>query len=288
MFLTVITETRLVRAPYRRLSRLCFVASQVVSLGSLAMVARCAEAQEAKPQGGAEQSAWYMYFGDHPVSPNWDLHLEGQYRREGLGQRWEQLLVRPGVQRHFAHGLSALVAYTYLRDYPYEGGTLGEPTTTGPQPEHRILEQLQVEHPLLGAGERAIKLEHRFRLEQRFEGTATEGVGVTDWEFAERARYRLTANVPFRWDTRGPRPDYASVYNEVFANFGPHAGTNALNQDRTYGALGWKLGDAFTAEVGYLYQYSPLPNGVVGVMNHALQVTINSKAPFRRGLRKAR
>ena len=35
-------------------------------------------------------------------------------------------------------------------------------------------------------------------VEQRFLGTATEGVGVTKWNFAERARYRLTAKIPLR------------------------------------------------------------------------------------------
>lgn len=245
------------------------------------------QAQQAEPVGGAQRSAWYMYFGDHPVSSAWAIHLEGQYRREDLGQRWEQLLLRPGVTFAFGHGISSLLAYTYLRDYPYEDGVLDRttPSTTGPQPEHRILEEFQVKHPLLGSGEKAVKLSHRIRAEQRFEGTSTEHVGVTSWDFAERARYRLTANVPFRWSTAGARPEYASIYNEVFANFGPHGGMHLLDQDRTYGAVGWNLNPVTQLEVGYLHQYMPTANGVVGITNDALQVTINCKAPFRRGAR---
>jgi Protein of unknown function (DUF2490) len=72
----------------------------------------------------------------------------------------------------------------------------------------------------------------------------------------------------------------------VFVNFGPHGSSHALNQNRTYGALGWDLDPNFQLEVGYLFQYNPVPNGVVGVGNHALQVTLNSTAPFRRGLHK--
>lgn len=243
-------------------------------------------AQSSDPSGGAERSAWYMYFGDHPFTPNWSVHLEGQYRREDLGQRWEQLLVRPGVSRRLGHGVTAMLAYTYLRDYPFERGSVGDPTTTGPQPEHRILEEIQVKHDLIGRGKKAVTLSHRFRAEQRFEGTSTEGVGTTAWEFAERARYRLTADIPFHWTTAKARPDYASVYNEVFVNFGPHGQDQALDQNRTYGALGWNLSDSFQLEVGYLHQYLPVSNGIVGVHNHALQITIHATAPFRRGLKK--
>ena len=56
---------------------------------------------------------------------------------------------------------------------------------------------------LFGTGEKAVKLSHRLRAEQRWNGVSTLGVGTTDWEFAERARYRLTADIPFRWNTAG-------------------------------------------------------------------------------------
>ncbi len=231
-----------------------------------------------------------MYFGDHPLSSAWSLHLEGQFRREDLGQRWEQLLLRPGVTYTFGHGFSSLVAYTYLRDYPYESGSLdtSNPTSTGPQPEHRMLEELKYKHTLfrVATEEKRVTISHRFRAEQRFEGTSTLGVGTTSWDFAERARYRLTADIPFRWSTAGARPDYTSLYNEVFVNFGPHGTSHALNQNRTYGALGWDLDKNFQVELGYLYQYTPQPNGVVDVNNHALQLTINSTVPLRRGLHK--
>ena len=228
-----------------------------------------------------------MYFGDHPVSENYQIHLEGQYRRQGLGQRWEQLLLRPGVTRKWGHGVSTMLAYTYLRDYPFEGGSLGDPNTTGPQPEHRILEELQIKRPLVGTGKQAVTLAHRFRLEQRFLGTSTAGLGTQYWQFAERARYRLTANVPIRAHTSGIRPDYVSLYNEFFVNFGPHGGDRAFDQNRTYGAVGWKLDRDFELEVGYMHQYLPVPNGVVGEHNHALQISINGSLPFFHGKRSS-
>lgn len=253
-------------------------------LACLCIASWCTVASaHAQTKTGAETSGWYMYFGDHRFTENWGLHLEGQWRRAGIISRWEQLLIRPGINHDFRHGFTTLLAYTYLRDYPFENG--GAPDLTR-QPEHRILEELQYKHPIGPGGLKGVKLSHRFRLEQRFEGTAKAGHGVTAWEFAERARYRLTAGIPFRWNTRGALPDYTSVYDEVFVDFGPHAGSHALDQNRTYGALGWNLGPNFQLELGYLHQYLPVSNGVVGEHNNALQITINSTAPFRRGLRK--
>jgi hypothetical protein len=257
---------------------------------ALACGARLSTAAEGQTDavGGAERSTWLMYFGDHPVSEKVSVHLEGQYRRQGLGQRWEQLLLRPGASYRFSEHVSVLMAYTYLRGYPFEGGSLGDASTTGPQPEHRALEELKLSHKLFGSGEKAAKLSHRLRAEQRFQGTSTAGVGVTDWEFGERARYRLTADVPFRWTTAGKLPDYASLYHEVFVNFGPHGGSEALDRDRTYGAIGWDLSKEWQLEVGYLYQYQPIPNGIVNVHSHALQVTLQSTAPLKRIFSKKR
>ena len=49
---------------------------------------------------------------------------------------------------------------------------------------------------------------------------------------------------------------------------------------------GWDLASHWQLEIGYLYQYQPLPSGIVGEMNHALQVTISSTAPFRKKLHR--
>ena len=80
-----------------------------------------------------------------------------------------------------------LAAYTYRRNYPFEGGRLEQVTASGPQPEHRILEELKVKHKLTGLTGKPIKFSHRFRLEQRFEGTSTEGIGTTSWDFVRNA-----------------------------------------------------------------------------------------------------
>ena len=237
------------------------------------------------PSGGAQSSTWLSYFGDQPFTNTLALHLEGSYRHTFPFDRPEQYMLRGGLTVEHGHGLSSLFAYTYLVSDPFEGGTLSPPAS-GSQPEHRILEQLQFEHRLTRFaekhGEKHVTLTHRFRLEQRWLGTATEGVGVTDWKFAERARYRFTAKILFKTASSPIAPNYLSVFNEVYTSFGPHSGKSPFYANVDYGAFGWNLGRMFAFELGYQHRYAPTANGVIGQNDNELSLMILSTAPIRR------
>jgi hypothetical protein len=191
-------------------------------------------------------------------------------------------MLRSGLTVEHGHGLSSLFAYTYLVSYPFEGGTLSPASASGKQPEHRVFEQLQFEHPLIRLGEKHVTLTHRFRVEQRFLGTATEGVGVTKWNFTERARYRLTVKIPFKTASSWIVPNYISMFNEVYTSFGPHRGESPFYANVDYGAFGWNLGSRFAVELGYQHRYAPIANGVIGQNDNELQVMLLSTAPIRR------
>jgi hypothetical protein len=223
-----------------------------------------------------------MYFGDHPVTKGYGVHLEMQYRAQGIGQEPTQLFLRPGLVRYFPKNIMVSLLYTYVRDYPFQGGPLADPRRTGPQPEHRLAEEFRWTHTLTQySGKRAFA-QHRFRLEQRWLGQSGQAHGVYDWLFGERARYRLYVQFPLPFNTKNARPDFVAAYDEVLVRFGPHGGASAIDQNRTYGALGWKLSPEFNLEVGYLHQYLPRSNGFVGEQNNAFQLSIGSTAPLRK------
>jgi hypothetical protein len=232
--------------------------------------------------GGATSSTWISYFGDQPFTNTLALHLEGSYRATFPLDRPEQYMLRSGLTIEHGHGFSSLFAYTYLVSYPFEGVTLSPASASGKQPEHRAFEQLQFEHPFIRLGEKHLTLTHRFRVEQRFLGTATEGVGVTKWNFAERARYRLTAKIPFKTASWWIVPNYISMFNEVYTSFGPHSGESPFYANVDYGAFGWNLGSRFALELGYQHRYAPIANGVIGQNDNELQVMLLSTAPIRR------
>jgi Protein of unknown function (DUF2490) len=238
--------------------------------------------QSTPPLRGAEKSSWYMYFGDHPFTKNCGVHLETQYRAQGVGQDPTQLLVRPGIVRFLPKNIVVSLLYANVRDYPFQGGPLADLRRTGPQQEHRLAEEFRWTHTLANYSGKRATAQHRFRLEQRWFGQSSEGQGVYDWHFAERVRYRIYTPFPLPFNTKNAWPDYVAAYNEILVRFGPHGGTSAIDQNRTYGAIGWNLSSEFNLEVGYLHQYLPRSNGFVGEHNNAFQFSISSTAPLKK------
>jgi Protein of unknown function (DUF2490) len=235
---------------------------------------RVAYAQQKNPAIESSKSVWLAYVGEHPISQRWDLHLETQVFWYGAAERTELIFLRPGLRREFSHGISVLTTYAYFLKYP----AITNASTT--LSEHRISEDFQWKHPLLSEGTKRLTLTHRLRAEQRFQARDNRNGHNERWQYAERFRYRLTANIPLPGNTSGVRPDYVSLYNEVFVNFGPHSEKHALDQNIAAGAVGWNLTPTLQFEVGYLLEYVPSPAGVVGVYNHVVQINLFSDFPF--------
>src|SRR5687768_12054866 len=86
---------------------------------------------------------WFMYFGDHPLgSSKWGVHLEGQWRRNAVISRWQQLLLRPAINYTLNNNVMLTGGYAYIRSYPY-----GEyPALRAATPEHRLWQQAMIRY----------------------------------------------------------------------------------------------------------------------------------------------
>ncbi|MDA1313459.1 MAG: DUF2490 domain-containing protein [Acidobacteria bacterium] len=218
-----------------------------------------------------------MYFGDHSFGDGpWGLHFDGQYRRQGIGQQWQQLLLRPGVNYDLTDKLQASGGYAFIKSHPY-----GDYPAAFTTPEHRIWQQFIVRQKLGKVG-----LTHRYRVEQRFVGVKVpdeSGEGRLDrFSFRNRFRYFLKGVVPLSRDSAGSTKYYVGLYNELMVNFGSET-RNIFDQNRAYAALGTRLPGLGNLEVGYLQQTVQQRNGRVVEYNHTLQVGIFSTLPFGRG-----
>ena len=222
--------------------------------------------------------AWYMYFGDHRFTDKspWGLHFDGQVRRQGIGQKWQQLLIRPGINYDLSDNLQVSSGYAFIKSHPY--GDVPAPLTT---PEHRLWQQLIVKHKAGRVG-----LTHRYRLEQRFVGIKVpndNGQGRLDrYDYRNRFRYFLKGVVPVARDTQGRTKYYIGMYNEFMLNFGAGLRNNIFDQNRAYAAFGFRVPKLGNVEVGYLQQTVQQGNGRVIEYNHTFQVGFFSTAPFKR------
>ena len=250
----------------------------IAAIVTLSFLLEHAAAQTLASSGGTNRSLWLSYFGDQPFTKRWALHLEGSYRRTlGLSQ-FEQLELRPGITFVQNKIFQSLVAYTFFRSGTTNGGAFGEYPLLPRQIENRLFEQQQITHKLFGRDNASVEMLHRFRLEQRWQNTAVADKGNTGQVFSQRARYRLTVNLPL--GRMGTPKYYLTAYNEVYSNTTLKK-SSLLNQDVTYSALDSRLGSHWAVEVGYQFRYAPNPIGITGTEGHSVQIYLLSTAPLR-------
>lgn len=232
--------------------------------------------QQADRIRAINENGWYMYLGDHPLSGRWGVHLEGQWRRSNVITKWQQLLLRPGVNYDLNEAVMLTAGYAFIDTWPN-----GEAPAPNRFPEHRLFQQALVRQRI-----GRIQTGHRYRLEQRLLGEtqreADGSVNVNRYRYENRFRYMFRANVPLRGRTIEKGDWYVGLYNEFFVNFGCNVGYNIFDQNRAYAALGYKLGEIGNLEVGYMQQTSLQRSGRVLEYNHTFQVAVYSNLPFKR------
>jgi hypothetical protein len=213
-------------------------------------------------------NGWSMYFGDHPIGKSrWGVHLEGQWRRHDGFNRWQQLLLRPGVNFEVNKLLLLTGGYAFINSYPY-----GQfPTLAKATPEHRIWEQV-----LLRYKTGKLSWSTRLRFENRFIGVRNAAGALTDYRYENRFRAWQRATVPL-----SPRY-YITAYDEIWFYVKPYVSSSVLDQNRAYLAFGRRFGPAWEFEAGYMLQSIWQRNGGVVEANHTLMFTIISRQPFGR------
>ena len=207
---------------------------------------------------------WYLYLGDHPIgNSKWGLHLEGQYRRHDVVQKWQQLMLRPAVNYQFSPKLTLTAGYGYIRSYGYGDFT----TPSAAFPEHRLWEQAWWRYSARG-----LNWGTRIRFENRFIGSASNAT----YRYENRLRLFEQVTKPVTPKT------YLTVYNELKFYVKPYVSTSTFDQNRAYAAVGFNLKPSVRLELGYLNQLLLRRSEGVLESNHTLMVTLFSTAPIFR------
>jgi len=216
------------------------------------------------------EHAWFSYFGDHPISKRWELHLEGQWRRHDVGLKWQQLLIRPGVNFALNQNVILTTGYGFVDTFEY-----GDYPVPYRFPEHRLFEQLLLKQNL-----GKLDIQHRYRLEQRFLGVRSDPAvdQIDSSRYENRFRYMMRFNIPLTADKKF----YIGTFDEFFINFGRNVAANIFDQNRAYIALGFPIAQGTRVEVGYLFQILQQRNGRIFEFNHTFQVNLFSNVPFFR------
>jgi hypothetical protein len=215
-------------------------------------------------------SGWFASFNTVKLNKKFGLHLEAQFRSTDQWLHLQTMLLRGGLNYSIKKNIIATAGYGYIHNRRIISGV------SGYAPEHRIFEQLIVSHKL-----GYTSLSHRFRLEQRFIGKSV--VHGNDFHnegntYSNRFRYFFRTLLPIATSSEFRRGPFFALQNEVFVNFGDKSAVNGetFDQNRAYGALGYRFSTRFDAEVGYLNQYINGRNSAF-TNNHIVQLAVYTR-----------
>ena len=221
-----------------------------------------------------QNHVWVMYFGNHKLSEHWGIHTEYQWRRADLFNDWQQSLMRIGVDYYSKQNAQYTLGYGWIRSYEY-----GDQPISHNLNEHRIWEQFVIKNKV-----GRVDLSHRYRLEQRFIENWVKGENAVyaqdGFVFRQRVRYRIMATVPLSRKEMKDNTLFLAVYDEPFLGFGKGIGKNILDQNRLYGAIGWRFNKDFNLQLGYMNQYVVKSDGIKAERNHTLQIGLTYNIDF--------
>jgi len=205
-------------------------------------------------------NGWFVYTGDHKFTETskWGLHLEGQWRRNDVLAKPQQLLLRPGINYEVNKHIEIGAGYAYVPTYRY--GTYPIKNSFS---EHRLWQNLIIRNKI-----GKVSIMNRFRFEERFLRAVLK--------YENRFRYLIRATVPIKgaW--------YVTAYNEVFIPVKPEVHPAFSDQNRTAAMIGFKFRPHWRAEVGYMYQPIWQRNGRIREDNSTLMLMLWSDQPLKK------
>jgi hypothetical protein len=223
-----------------------------------------------------QNTGWLASFNTIKLNKTLSLHAEFQLRSTDNWQQIQTILPRVGLNYHFKPNQFFTLGYAYI---PNRVSISGESALLG---EHRIFQQYTVSHKAWSAS-----VAHRFRLEERFVPTGKlveDQVEKSGDLYSTRLRYFARAIIPLTHKKPFEKGMFAALQNEVFLNVTNKENVNdeLFDQNRLYGAIGYRLCKKFDIEAGYLMQYTnrrPLvgSNANNDVMNHVIQLAFYSR-----------
>jgi Protein of unknown function (DUF2490) len=209
---------------------------------------------------------WFTYFGDHPIAESkWGVHLEGQYRRHDVITKWQQLLIRPGVNYQASNAVMLTAGYAFVRSNTYSEFAAPAPVSL----EHRIWEQVWVRYR---TGKTSWST--RLRLENRFLEQTAAQPGASRYRYENRFRAWQQIRRPI-----APKK-YVTAYDEFWFYVKPYQSNSIFDQNRAYVAMGFELKPTLRLEVGYMNQLLLVRSGSRLESNHTIVVSLFSNAGF--------
>jgi hypothetical protein len=204
---------------------------------------------------------WLMYFGDNKIKKKIGIHSELQLRNYFLQETVSQTLARVGLNYYVNPLVMLTSGYGFIDTRPSAENVIGFHTV-----EHRIWQQL-----ILRYKTRAVFMEHRYRLEQRF----IENLDTRKKQVDHRLRYRFQVILPLYTLSPYLRQFFVAGYNELFVNLGKPTSGQIFDRNRLYFAFGYQVSPKLNFQIGYLNQLINVSGAETPDSNHNVQIGVS-------------
>lgn len=181
-----------------------------------------------------------------PAGPkHWGGYVEAQGRANGVARQFFYSELKGGISYDLDKNFTLMVAGGRYSTADYRDLSLGPLNT-----EKRLWEQLT-----LTQYRARLKVEHRYRVEQRWFEFRDNITPAGSFRYRNRIRYRLNGFLPLNQKTFSSHTVFLSVYDEVFFNpRGPF-----FERNRLYAGLGYQFNAHLTVQTGCLNQINYTP-----------------------------
>ncbi|KAB7727931.1 DUF2490 domain-containing protein [Rudanella paleaurantiibacter] len=200
---------------------------------------------------------WFTNVSTLTFSARWSGHLEYQFRRDEFVTKWQQSLLRTGVNYRVNDRLTLRAGYAWIETFPYGDFPI---QGAGRQfPEHRLFQMMTLSNPV-----GRVDIAHRFMLEQRWIGRylSADSPRPDETVYSNRIRYMFRAQLPLGKPKLEDRTPYVAAYDELFASFGRNVGENVFDQNRLGLLVGYRFNPVFRLEGGFFQQIVQLPREI--------------------------
>ncbi|SDY21534.1 DUF2490 domain-containing protein [Hymenobacter psychrophilus] len=214
--------------------------------GLLLLAGPAAHAQTAPRPPDRQWGSWTINTLVLPGGPKgWGGYFELQGRANAIARQFFYNEIKGGVSYDITNNFTVLLGTGRYSTADYRDLSAGYLAL-----ERRLWQQFTFTQPV-----GRVKLEHRFRVEQRWTRFRDDVVPVNQARYRGRQRYRLSAVLPLNNPTMQPGTAFLSVYNEVFFDpRGPY-----FERNRVYAGGGVQLNRNVTVQAAWLNQIDYRP-----------------------------
>lgn len=211
-------------------------------------------------------SGWVASFNTFRIDKKFSLHFDAQLRSTDKLEGVNTILLRPGLNFHLNKTLVFTVGYA---------ANIARRNASGLSSllaEHRIWQQA-----LLNQKIQNVAIVHRFRFEERFLPVAkvvNNDLETEGYNKAYRFRYFVRSIFPLVSGNTFSKGPFLALQDEIFLNTGDKTAVNGktFDQNRLYGAIGYRLKGKLDVEAGYMNQYTVTSASFVN--NHIIQLAV--------------